>query len=284
MSTQSFPIVLNKNNLVNGSSNTFTVNLPSNVDFSNINIGLAEVSMFYSWRSITSLYNNNKFQIEFPTAATTSTYSLTIPDGTYSVSDLNNYLKYYFISQNLYMTNNTTGDITVWGEFVENAPLYSVDYVAYPVPTSAPSGYTMATGFPTFPTTTRVPRLIVQNTEFGNLIGYVVGTFPSASTTLLTTINSSFVPTLDPVSSIYMLCDIVYNPYSSNSSVIHTFTAAGVGYGSLIESKPNEINYVRCQRTERNAITIRFVNQDYKPLNIVDTNLTVRLLLKEKSE
>ena len=46
--------------------------------------------MYYTWNNIKSSYNNNKFKISTPTW----NEELTLPDGSYSVSDIQDYFQY----------------------------------------------------------------------------------------------------------------------------------------------------------------------------------------------
>jgi hypothetical protein len=276
----SYPIIINQSNAT--SNNTYTYSFGSSVEMGDIEIALGDLSMYYSWQSINTYYNNNKFSIVFPAGAGSTTYNLTIPNGTYSVDDLNNYLKYWFISQNLYITNNTTGDITVYAQFRENAPAYSVDLVVYPLPTATPAGFTNA-GI-TFPTVSRGPQFIINNSGFGDIIGFDTATYPATQQSVITTLTSTKIPQVSPVQSVIVTLDAAYNPYAPNSAVIHTFSSKGVQYGSLITSSPNELCWVPMQQGSRQDITLRFLDQSYRPLAIIDNNLTIKLMLRVRQQ
>ena len=56
----------------------------------NKNIGLANLSIYYSWKNINSEYNNNKFKISAPTWNDT----FDLPDGSYSISDIQDYFEF----------------------------------------------------------------------------------------------------------------------------------------------------------------------------------------------
>ena len=56
----------------------------------NKNIALANLSIYYTWKNIKSEYNNNKFKIHAPTWNDT----FDLPDGPYSVSDIQDYFEY----------------------------------------------------------------------------------------------------------------------------------------------------------------------------------------------
>ena len=53
-------------------------------------IALSNLSICYAWKNIKSSYNNNKFKMSAPTW----NEEFTLPDGSYSVSDIQDYLKY----------------------------------------------------------------------------------------------------------------------------------------------------------------------------------------------
>ena len=56
----------------------------------NKNMALANLSIYYKWKSIKSVYNNNKFKISAP--AWNDEFNL--PDGSYFVSDIQDYFEY----------------------------------------------------------------------------------------------------------------------------------------------------------------------------------------------
>ena len=53
-------------------------------------IALSNVSMHYTWNNIKSSYNNNKLKISTPTW----NEEFTLPDGSYSISDIQDYFQY----------------------------------------------------------------------------------------------------------------------------------------------------------------------------------------------
>ena len=54
-------------------------------------ITLSNLSVYYTWKNIESSYNNNKFKISAPTW----NEEFKLPDGSYSVSDIQDYLEYF---------------------------------------------------------------------------------------------------------------------------------------------------------------------------------------------
>ena len=53
-------------------------------------IALSNLSIYYTWKNIKSSYNNNKFKISAPTW----NGKFELPDGSYSVSDIQDYFEY----------------------------------------------------------------------------------------------------------------------------------------------------------------------------------------------
>ena len=53
-------------------------------------IALSNLSIYYTWKNIKSKYNNNKFKISAPTWND----KFELPDGSYSVSDIQDYSEY----------------------------------------------------------------------------------------------------------------------------------------------------------------------------------------------
>ena len=55
-------------------------------------ISLSNLGIYYKWKNIKSSYNNNKFKISAPTWND----EFELPDGSYSVSDIQYYFEYIF--------------------------------------------------------------------------------------------------------------------------------------------------------------------------------------------
>ena len=61
----------------------------------NKNIALANLSIYYTWKNIKSEYNNNKFKISAPTWND----EFNLPDGSYSVFDIQDCFEYIIKKQ-----------------------------------------------------------------------------------------------------------------------------------------------------------------------------------------
>ena len=78
----------NKTNEPQKFRSTLAENL--NLKYPNKNIALANLSVYYTWKNIKSAYNNNKFKI----SARTWNDELNLPNGSYSISDIQDYFVY----------------------------------------------------------------------------------------------------------------------------------------------------------------------------------------------
>ena len=56
----------------------------------NKNMALGSLSIYYTWRNVKSYCNNKKFKISAP--AWNETFDL--PDGSYNISEIQNYIEY----------------------------------------------------------------------------------------------------------------------------------------------------------------------------------------------
>ena len=62
----------------------------SNLKDPNKNMALANLSIYYTWKNVKSIYKNNKFKISAPTWHET----FDLPDGSYNIPAIQNYFEY----------------------------------------------------------------------------------------------------------------------------------------------------------------------------------------------
>ena len=72
-----------------------------NLENTNKNMALANLSIYYTWKNINSEYNNNKFKILAP--SWNDTFDL--PDGSYSISDIQDYFEFIIKKQETFTEN-----------------------------------------------------------------------------------------------------------------------------------------------------------------------------------
>ena len=66
-------------------------------------VSLSNLSIYYTWKNIKKSYKNNKFKISAPTW----NEEVELPDGSYSVSDIQDYFKCIFIKHETVTDNHS---------------------------------------------------------------------------------------------------------------------------------------------------------------------------------
>lgn len=278
----SFPVILNSQNVV--SANTLRVDLPTSIDLSSFECSVGALNIYYSWYNINAFpLKNNSFTLQIPRDGGTDTLTITIPDGAYNISDLNNYLQYRLIAGNYYLVNTATQENLYYAAFELSPTSYQVQLITYPMPTSLPAGYT-SPGM-TFPASANQHYQfgILGTNDFRNIIGFNVGTYPPSPTNVgIYTKASDNVPNVNPISSVQMRLSCLYNPFSRNSNLLHVFTNGGKSIGELIDASPSVESYVPCEGMH-SQLTVSFFDQFGNPLQIIDPNMVIKLNFRKKS-
>ena len=85
-------IFMNSKNSKSSESHVLVLKLTDKLDLRNDKkvIALSNLSIYYTWKNIKGSYNNNKFKISAPT----SNDEFELPDGSCSVSDIQDYFKH----------------------------------------------------------------------------------------------------------------------------------------------------------------------------------------------
>ena len=78
---------MNTKNSKTNESHRFKYDLIDKLDK---NMALASLSIYYTWKNVKSIYNNNKFKISAPTWNDT----FDLPDGSYNIPAIQNYIEY----------------------------------------------------------------------------------------------------------------------------------------------------------------------------------------------
>jgi hypothetical protein len=279
MSETICPIIFNSTNLVSSTNNNvYRYTFPGSATFKNAKVAISNVQMYYSWQNINSTYANNTFQIIVPVGASTVTISLTVPSGTYSVSDLNSYIQSIFIANGYYLVD-ANGDFIYYLELVENSSRYAVQLNTFPVPTSLPTGWSNP-GAWSLPTVGYTPQLVVPSTNFVDLLGFAAGTYPSPQQSTSYSALSTQTPQLSPVSSVVVTCSLVQNKLSNPQQLLYSFSPGGYSYGQLIQSNAYQYSWVTVPDGTYADISVSFYDQNFNQLQIIDTQLVVFLLIK----
>ena len=85
-------IFMNSENSETSEHNVLVLKLTDKLDLrrGQKTVALSNLSIYYTWKNVKSSYNNNKFKISAPTCSE----DFKLPDGSYSVSDIQDYFEY----------------------------------------------------------------------------------------------------------------------------------------------------------------------------------------------
>lgn len=171
-------------------------------------MAISQATIPYSWFNISSSYGNNTFQYVIPTSGTTTvTRTITLNNGFYQLSDINQALWADMFSQNYYFYNSSISTVTPSQtgasaypqilypiSFTVNTNQYTNQITFQYIPTSSAnvisqygSNWVWALG--TYPSTAKTPQIIITGSVssttnlFGNYLGFTNGTYPSTAQT-----------------------------------------------------------------------------------------------------
>ena len=112
---------MNSKNSKTSEPNRFKYNLIDKLDLKNPNknIALVNLSIYYTWKNVKSVYNNNKFKISTPTW--NETFDLS--DGLYNVSEIQGYIEYIIKKHEVIGEN---APILIYANTINNRILFKI--------------------------------------------------------------------------------------------------------------------------------------------------------------
>ncbi|GMF31845.1 unnamed protein product [Phytophthora lilii] len=158
-------------------------------------------------------------------ACAVQSISITIADGIYAYAGINRTIQTALVNAGAYLID-ASGNNVFYLQLSENSVYYAAQFDFSATPTSLPAGYTRqaaglySAGGTGLPTTTRVPRLIIDNAYFGKVVGLTTGTYPSAPATVASAQLSNIIPQIQPSSSYVVRCDLIKNEYVALGDIL----------------------------------------------------------------
>ena len=287
-------IVINSTNIVpDGENNKFIYKFPNSVLFKDDYIALSSISIYYSWFNITSAFQNNVIQYVWDGV----TFTISIPDGIYEVATLNALLQYTFIQNGHYLVD-ATGSNVYYAQFIVNPARYAVQINTFLFPTALPAGFTNPAGL-AFPAATFNPSIILP-ASINVILGYVAGftTNPNIGNAYTPPVGDEFVsklangtlsyistqaPNIQPNSSLLVALSNIDNAYAQPSSLIYTIVPS-VAVGEIINERPPNFIFNKLIEGTYNELRLTILGTDLAPLRIRDPQITIVLVIKNKSE
>ncbi len=275
-------IILTQQNVVNdGLNSNFQYTLPFGWTCKNMEMALSSVNMYYACNNISPIYGNQTFTYSWTVGSTLTTYTVTIPQGMYNITDIASYLQSVFIANGHYLINST-GQGVYYIDIITNSVTYSVNIVTYPVPTSLPSGYTQPTNFAGYPTIICNPIVTLTSniaTVFGYTVGFATIGNNGNNTTLFYT--SSTYPTITANPNFFISSNMITNKLQSPSTILHNLVP-NVGFGILIKEQVAIPNFLPIGDGLYQNIQISILGANRAPVQLLDPNIAIVLLIRQK--
>ena len=159
-------------------------------------VALSNLSIYYTWKNIKSSYNNNKFKISAPTW----NEEFKLPDGSYSISDIQDYFEYILKKHSESVDNPS---IRIYVNKIENRITFKIK-----------SGY----------------YLELLTLETMKLLG-------STENKITKDKNGENVPRLEDVEVVLAHCNLLNNDYQQDSRILYAFVPNKT-FDSLLEISP----------------------------------------------
>ena len=197
-------------------------------------IALSNISIYYTWKNIKSSYNNSKFKISAPTWND----KFELPDGSYSISDIQDYFE-YILKKHGEDIDKPSGQIFV--NKIEN----------------------------------RITLKIKNECSLELLAPETMKLLGSTKNKRTKDKNGKNVSHLEITELVLVHCHIVNNDYQQVSQVLYTFVP-NKRFGSLLEVSPTNHIFLKPFNSEYDKIKVWFTDQNSQPLQIEDRiNLTI---------
>ena len=285
----SFVLTLNSTNVSNTNTNTsFKYNfINGGFICKDYEMCVSSITLPYSFYNVSSYYSNKTFSLIFPTAATTIQYDITLPDGFYTVTEINSYIQQVCVDNGAYLLNSS-GNYVYFVQLIYNTTYYSVQLLTFLVPTLATIGtYTQpSSGLYSgagLPTTSSTPQIVFASTgSIRTIIGFAAGTFPPTTQTSNYNISSTLTPIGSTVNSIIMRCSLVSNSCTSPSDILDSMPIKDVSFGSNITYDPNFEKFVSVTNGTFNSFVFTFCDQSLNEIYARDPNVSITLIIRPR--
>ena len=229
---------MNTENSKTNESRRFKLDLADKINLKNSkkNMALVNLSIYYTWKNIKSEYNNNKFK----TVAPTWNETFDLPDGSYSIADIQDYFE-FIIKKHETLTDNPS--IQIYPNKIRNRIVFKIK-----------TGY----------------KLELLTSETMKLLG-------STNKVVDKDKNSENVPKLESVEVVLVHCNLVKNDYQHASKVLFSFVP-NKKFGQLLNISPHVFTMMNTINTEFSSVEVWFTDQSSKALEIED-NVNFTLII-----
>ena len=219
---------MNSENSKTAKSHVLTLKLTDKLDlrFDKKVVAISNLSIYYTWKNINDTYKNNKFKISAPTW----NEEFKLLDGSYSVSDIQDYFKYIMKKHG---EDIDKPSVMIYVNKIENTVTFIIK-----------NGYSLE----------------LLSSETMKLLG-------STENEITKDKNGENVPNLEITEVTLVHCNIVNNDYQQDLRVLYTFVL-NKPFGSLLEISSTNHIFLKTFNPEYDEIIVWFTDQNIKPLEI----------------
>ena len=203
-------------------------------------VALSNLSIYYTRKNIKSSYNNN-LKYQFKTSAPTWSEEFKLPDGSYSISNIQDYFEYILKNHSENVDNLS---IRIYVNKIENRITFKIK-----------NGY----------------YLELLTLETMKLLG-------STESKITKDKKCKNVPHLEVAELVLVRCNLANNDYQQDSRILYTFVP-NKQFGSLLEISPTNHIILKTFNSEFQEIKIWFTDQTSKPLE-VEYKINLTLIIK----
>ena len=231
-------IFMNPENSKTSEYHVFVLKLTDKLDLrrGQKTVALSNFSTYYTWKNVKSSYNNNKFKISGPTWSE----EFELPDGSNSISDIQDYFEYILKKHSESFGNPS---IRMHINRIENRITFKIK-----------NGY----------------YLELLTPETMKLLG-------STESKIAKDKNGENVPHLEVVELVLVHCNL-NNDYQQDSRILFTFVS-NKSFGSLLEISPTNHVFLKTFNSEFQEVKVWFTDQTSKPLELED-KINITLIIK----
>lgn len=295
-------LILNSSNIVAGTNNSV---LQYSFVGGNINlkkgqkVALATLQMYNSTFNITSANQNNSFSYTWIDGTINS---VVMPDGSYDIPAINNYLHFRMVQNKHYLVSST-GDFVYFITLGINPTAYSAQINCFGISSAlaTTNGWTLPAGATwVLPTNFIVPEMNIGggfgSANFRLIIGFANGSYPNAAIagvppaqtqTPTYTTDQEFLSTDTPqvsvVSSFILTCSLINNNYAVPNNLLYSFTPRGA-IGEQFDVSPNQYVFIDVNPAQYNTFQMSFIDQNFRPVSIEDPNMIIQVLISDEGD
>jgi hypothetical protein len=274
-------------------------------------VALTSISTFNSTFNIKETWGNNKvvilsnqFNLLAPYVKGTSYtdpisnitialkyVQITLPDGYFDIPSIELYLQQQFQLMGFFLQSTDGQSNMYFVECLTNPQRYKAQVNLYTIPTALPSGFMMPSNSCfTLPGSKTAPKLYFPSSQnsskygnMGKIFGFNQGQIlPLSNDVTIDSDNlSQITPTVSPISTYVVCCNLVNNDLTIPSNVLMQLNLGSSKFGGIV-AWTDYPQFISCEQQRASSITITFFDEYMNELEMSDTQFSMILSVKTR--